>query len=103
MNTFLSTLLYTLARLGLLGLFLVVGYFAGLRGYILIIVSFLVSAIASLFLLDTLRDRVSTGVFSMKKKIDDRIDAATAAEDAWIDEQLRKQEGDTQQQAKDEQ
>jgi hypothetical protein len=95
-KTFLSTILYSLARLGLLALFLGVGYYAGLRGYVLIIVGFLVSAVASLFLLDGLRDRVSVGLFNTKKKLDDKIDAAAAAEDAWLDEQLRKQEADRQ-------
>ncbi len=96
MNTVLATLIYSLARLGLLALFVAVGYFAGLRGYVLIIVGFLVSAVVSLFLLDGLRDRVSVGLFNTKKRIDDKIDAAAAAEDAWIDEQLRKQEADSQ-------
>lgn len=98
MSTFLSTLIYTLARLGLLALFLGVGYFAGLRGYILLIVAFLVSAVASLFLLDSLRDRVSTGVFQVKEKVDRRIEAAAAKEDAWLDEQLRKHEADREDQ-----
>ena len=62
----------------------------------LIIVGFLVSAVVSLFLLDGLRDRVSVGLFNTKKRIDDKIDAAAAAEDAWIDEQLRKQEAGSQ-------
>ncbi|MBM3690647.1 MAG: DUF4229 domain-containing protein [Actinobacteria bacterium] len=92
MNTFLSTIIYTLARIGLLALFLGIGYFAGLRGYILLIVAFLVSAVASLFLLDSLRDRVSAGVFKTKEKIDKRIEDAAAKEDAWLDEQLRKHE-----------
>lgn len=96
MNTVLATLIYSLARLGLLALFVAVGYFAGLRGYVLIIVGFLASAVVSLFLLDGLRDRVSVGLFNTKKRIDDKIDAAAAAEDAWIDEQLRKQEADSQ-------
>ena len=95
MNTVLATLIYSLARLGLLALFVAVGYFAGLRGYVLIIVGFLASAVVSLFLLDGLRDRVSVGLFNTKKRIDDKIDAAAAAEDAWIDEQLRKQEADS--------
>ena len=99
MNTFISTLIYTLARLGLLSLFLAVGYFAGLRGFTLIIVGFLVSAVASLFLLDALRDRVSSGLFNTKQKLDQKIDAAAAAEDAWLDEQLRKQEADRENQS----
>lgn len=99
MNTFISTLIYTLARLGLLALFLAVGYFAGLRGFALIIVGFLVSAVASLFLLDALRDRVSSGLFNTKQKLDQKIDAAAAAEDAWLDEQLRKQEADREKQS----
>jgi uncharacterized oligopeptide transporter (OPT) family protein len=99
-QTFKSTLLYTLARLALLVLFIGLGYLVGLRGVVLILVGFVVSAIASLFLLDSLRDQVSTGVVKVKKTIDSRIDAATAAEDAWIDEQLRKQESNTEDQPK---
>lgn len=98
MNTFVSTLIYTLARLGLLAIFIGLGYLVGLRGYILIIVGFLVSAVASLFLLDGLRDKVSVGVFNTKQKLDQRIESAIAAEDAWIDEQLRKQETNSQDQ-----
>lgn len=100
MNTFISTLIYTLARLGLLALFVVIGYFIGLRGYLLLVVAFLVSAVASLFLLDKLRDQVSVGVFKTKEKIDRRIEESAAKEDAWFDEQLRKQEADGEDQPK---
>ena len=100
MNTFISTLIYTLARLGLLALFMVIGYFIGLRGYLLLVVAFLVSAVASLFLLDKLRDQVSVGVFKTKEKIDRRIEESAAKEDAWFDEQLRKQEADGEDQPK---
>ena len=82
--TFKSTLVYYLARLALLAIFLGAGYLVGLRGFLLIVVGFVVSAVASLFLLDSLRDDVSSGVFTAKQKINKRIDAATAAEDAWI-------------------
>jgi UPF0716 family protein affecting phage T7 exclusion len=99
-DTLKSTLLYTIARLALLALFVGLGYLVGLRGIVLILVGFVVSAIASLFLLDSIRDEVSKGVFKVKKNLDNRIDAATAAEDAWIDEQLRKQEADTEDQPK---
>jgi hypothetical protein len=100
LNTFISTLIYTLARLGLLALFVVIGYFIGLRGYLLLVVAFLVSAVASLFLLDKLRDQVSVGVFKTKEKIDRRIEESAAKEDAWFDEQLRKQEADGEDQPK---
>lgn len=98
--TFKSALIYSLARLVLLAIFLGAGYLIGLRGFLLIVVSFVVSAVASLFLLDSLRDGVSLGVFAAKQKINKRIDAATAAEDAWIDAQLRKQESETEDQPK---
>lgn len=99
-TTFKSTLVYSLARLALLAIFLGAGYLVGLRGFLLIVVAFVVSAVASLFLLDSLRDDVSLGVFSAKQKIDKRIDASTAAEDAWIEEQLRKQESNAEDQPK---
>ncbi|MDA2975230.1 MAG: DUF4229 domain-containing protein [Actinomycetota bacterium] len=98
--TFKSTLIYSLARLALLAIFLGAGYLVGLRGFLLIVVGFVVSAVASLFLLDSLRDDVSSGVFTAKQKINKCIDAATAAEDAWIEAQLRKQESDTEDQPK---
>lgn len=97
-STFRSTLIYSLARLAILAIFLGAGYLAGLRGFTLIIVGFVISAIASLFLLDSLRDQVSVGVFNLKTKIDNRIDAAAAAEDAWIEEQLRKQQPNAEEQ-----
>jgi hypothetical protein len=79
---------------------MVIGYFIGLRGYLLLVVAFLVSAVASLFLLDKLRDQVSVGVFKTKEKIDRRIEESAAKEDAWFDEQLRKQEADGEDQPK---
>jgi hypothetical protein len=86
-----SALVYTMARFGLLGAFGLIGYLLGLRSYLLIGFAFVTSAIASLFLLDKLRDKVSEGIFSFKNRINLRIDEAAAAEDAWIEEQLNQE------------
>lgn len=78
MSAFLS---YTLARLGLLVLALGLGYVAGLRGPMLIIMAFLGSGIVSFFMLNKQRSNMGGKVAGYFQSINDRIDANTRKED----------------------
>lgn len=79
--------LYTGLRLILL---LAVGgllYLTGARGILLVILAFLVSGALSLVWLDRPRAQMSAGVDRALHRVNDRIDAATTAEDDLIDDQ----------------
>ena len=78
MSSFLS---YTLARLGLLALALGLGYVAGLRGPMLLILGFLGSGIISFFLLNQQRTSMGNKVAGFFRSINERIDANTRKED----------------------
>ncbi len=78
MNPILS---YTLARLGLLILVGALGYVAGFRGVLLLIVSFLGSGLLSFFVLNRQRSQMGDKVGNFFTRINDRIDANTRKED----------------------
>lgn len=81
-----AVLNYNLARLGLLAACLVIGWFAGLRNFALIVVAFLVSGVLSWFLLS--RQRIGMGQ-AMERVITRgraKLNERTAAEDAYVDE-----------------
>lgn len=74
-------LLYSFLRLLIL---IVVGgaaYAAGMRGFLLILVAFVGSGIMSVFVLRGPRSQLSNDVGGFFKRINDRIDSATTAED----------------------
>jgi hypothetical protein len=72
---------YTLARLGLLGLTLGIGYLFGLRGPLLIILGFLGSGLLSLVLLNNQRSQLGGRVSGYFSRINQKIDANTRKED----------------------
>jgi hypothetical protein len=72
---------YSFLRLLILGSFLAVGYLIGLRGITLLVVSFLSSGIVSLFVLNKKRDQLSSSVFNVFKKVNNKIDQAAKKED----------------------
>jgi len=76
-----SVFIYTLARLGLLGLSLGLGYVAGLRGAMLVIAAFLGSGAVALVVLDKQRGSMGLKVAGFFGKINKRIDESTRKED----------------------
>ncbi len=78
MSAFLS---YTLARLGLLVLALGLGYVAGLRGPLLLVLAFLGSGVISFFMLNKQRSNMGGKVAGFFTSINNRIDANTRKED----------------------
>ena len=80
-----SVIFYTFLRLVILLSFLAVGYLVGLRGLTLIVISFLLSGIISLFVLNKSRDQFSKSIYNLGKKINKRIDAAAEKEDKFLD------------------
>jgi hypothetical protein len=78
MASFLS---YTLARLGLLALALGLGYVAGLRGPLLLVMAFLGSGVISFFLLNKQRSNLGGKIAGYFQGINERIDAKTRKED----------------------
>ena len=81
MNPFFS---YTLARFGLLGITLGIGYLFGLRGPLLIILGFLGSGLLSLVLLNNQRSQLGGRISGYFTGINQKLDANTRKED--IDE-----------------
>ena len=78
MNPFVT---YTLARLGLLGLTLGLGYVFGLRGPVLIILGFLGSGILSLVLLNSQRSQLGGRISGYFARINQKLDTNTRKED----------------------
>ncbi len=78
MTSFIS---YTLGRLGLLVLALGLGYVAGLRGPLLIIMAFLGSGVMSFFMLGKQRTSLGVKIAGYFQGINARIDANTRKED----------------------
>ena len=72
---------YTLGRLGLLALALGLGYVAGLRGPMLLVMAFLGSGIVSFFMLNKQRSNLGGKVAGYFQSINERIDANTRKED----------------------
>jgi hypothetical protein len=72
---------YTLARLGLLAITLGIGYLFGLRGPLLIILSFLGSGLLSLVMLNNQRSQLGGRISGYFAKINQKLDANTRKED----------------------
>jgi hypothetical protein len=80
-----AVLAYSLARLALLGAFLVVGWLVGLSGPLLLVLALLASGVVSLFLLQRQRIAMSASVESSVRRLRAGAAARTAAEDAYVD------------------
>jgi hypothetical protein len=80
-NPFIS---YTLARLGLLAVTLGVGYLFGLRGPLLIILSFLGSGLLSLVLLNNQRSQLGGRISGYFSRLNQKLEENTRKEE--IDE-----------------
>ena len=80
-----AVVVYTAARVGVLLGCLVLGWIAGLNGALLLIAALLVSGVVSWFLLR--RQRVAMGSVVERRvgRIQGRLDARAAAEDAYVD------------------
>ena len=74
-------LLYTTWRLAIFIVVLVVLYVVGLREIWLIVFAFLISGVASIFVLNRRREQAVGGISSLFGKMNDRIDASSRAED----------------------
>lgn len=75
-------LLYTGMRILLLVATAGLAYALGMRGFLLILVAFLVSGVISFFVLRMPREQLGNSIGGYFKRINAKIDAATAAEDA---------------------
>jgi hypothetical protein len=87
-----AVLRYNLARLGLLVGCGVLGYVAGLRGILLIVAALLVSGVLSWFLLARQRIAMGAAVESVVIRTRGRVAQRTAAEDAYVDAVLARQD-----------
>lgn len=76
--------MYSTLRLLLLVVVGGLAYAAGMRGLLLLIAAFLGSGLLSFFVLRGPRTQFGTDIRGVFKRIDDRIDAATRAEDAEV-------------------
>ncbi len=88
-----------------LALLLAVGgllYLTGARGLLLLVLAFLLSGALSLVWLDRPRSSMSAGFGRAVGKVNDRIDAAAAAEDHVVDSSAE-QESDPESQARQQQ
>jgi hypothetical protein len=74
-------LLYTTWRLAIFVVVLIVLYLVGLREVWLIVFAFLISGVASIFVLNRRREQAVGGISSLFGKMNDRIDASSRAED----------------------
>ena len=79
MNPFIT---YTLARIALLAITLGLGYVFGLRGAILLILSFLGSGLISLVLLNNQRSQLGSRIANFFSGINAKIDANSRKEDS---------------------
>lgn len=76
---------YTLKRLLVFGVALLVCYALGLRDLWLLVIALLASGAVSLLLLNKDRDKASSAVFDWSKRVNQRINSAAAREDAILD------------------
>jgi hypothetical protein len=74
-------LIYTLSRLGLLGLCLGLGYLASLRGIILLLAAFLGSGLLSFVLLTKQRTAMGEKLGGAFSAVNEKIEANTRKED----------------------
>ena len=75
------TLVYTLSRVLLFVAVFGVLYFLGARDLVLIVLAFLISGAISLVLLSRQRDAMSSSVTGTFRRINERIEASSRAED----------------------
>jgi hypothetical protein len=75
------TLIYTLSRLGLLGICLGLGYLASLRGIILLVAAFLGSGLLSFVLLTKQRSAMGNKIGEALSTVNNRIEASSRKED----------------------
>ena len=86
-STSRAFVVYTALRIGLvLALWWLLQLVTPLRGVLALVVAILASGILSLFLLNGPRQRMGEGVAGFFGRLNARIDASAAAEDAWDDE-----------------
>jgi hypothetical protein len=78
-------LIYTLARLALFAAVLAPLYVLGLRGFLLLVLAVVLSGVLSLVLLNRVRAGFSSVVSGYFSRVNQRIDAATRAEDDDLD------------------
>lgn len=76
-----ATFSYTIMRLLLLFAALIVVYFTGARGLLLVALAFLISGIISFIVLSRQRDAMSGALTSRMRNFRERLDAGTRAED----------------------
>jgi len=77
-----SLLVYTGLRLAVfLAVWLLVQWLTGLRGLMALALAIVISGAISLLLLNRQRDALSSGVARFFRRINERIDASTRAED----------------------
>jgi hypothetical protein len=88
-----ALLTYNLARAGLLAACLGLGWLAGLRGLLLIVIALLASGALSWFLLAAQRVNMGAAIERTVGRSRDRMAARTAAEDAYADDLERHQQG----------
>lgn len=77
-----SVLIYTLLRLAMFAIvWAVFQFFTPWNGLMAVVLAIFISGAVSLFVLNRQRDAMSYSVFNVFKRMNDRIDAATRAED----------------------
>jgi membrane protein implicated in regulation of membrane protease activity len=81
-----ALLKYTALRLALLAVVAGVGYLLTLRGWVLLFVSFLVSGVISIFVLNRARDEVSASLAARQQTINARLDESAHDEPSARDE-----------------
>jgi hypothetical protein len=77
----LAPLWYTLARFGLLFVAGAICYALGARGWLLVVLAFVISGIAAVPLLSKQRGSISVGIVGIANRINKRIDDSAASED----------------------
>lgn len=80
-----AILTYTALRAALLALCLVLFWFAGLGGVLLLVAALLVSGLLSWFMLQGPREAVGRAVERRVSDVQRRFDSRAAAEDAYVD------------------
>lgn len=78
-------LVYTALRIGVLVVVGAVLYLLGARGLILILLAFLLSAVASYILLATMRDEVGSRMGGFFGRLNERIEESKRSEDDFIE------------------
>jgi len=77
----MALLKYTLLRLGLLAVTAGVLYLVGVRGWLLLLLAFLISGLVSIFALNRARDDVSVSLATRRETINDRLEQPSAEDE----------------------